>query len=146
MMDLRSEDVGGVKTEKKMGNQEENSKVKGTGSVSSKGMMFRADQIDLKSLDMQLEKHLSRVWSKNIDIQRPKEEWEIDLSKLDIRYNIADGTYGSVYRGTYDSQDVAGNTSLYFPFSSFVFCFCFVPREHVDKNRMFGTFSLFGFL
>ena len=124
-MDLRSEDVGGVKTQKKMGNQEENSKVKGTGSVSSKGMMIRADKIDLKSLDMQLEKHLSRVWSNNIDIQRPKEDWEIDLSKLDIRYNIADGTYGTVYRGTYDSQDVAGNISLYFLFSSFVFL-CFV--------------------
>lgn len=129
MMDLRPEDVGGVKTEKKMGNQEENSKVKGTGSVSSKAMMFRADQIDLKSLDMQLEKHLSRVWSKNIDIQRPKEEWEIDLSKLDIRYNIADGTYGSVYRGTYDSQDVAGNTSLYFLFFSFVFLFLRCSRR-----------------
>jgi hypothetical protein len=116
MMDLRSEDVGGVKTQKKMGNQEENSKVKGTGSVSSKGMMIRADKIDLKSLDMQLEKHLSRVWSNNIDIQRPKEDWEIDLSKLDIRYNIADGTYGTVYRGTYDSQDVAGNISSLFSF------------------------------
>lgn len=123
MMDLRSEDVEGVKTQKKMCNQEENSKVKGTGSVSSKEMMFRADKIDLKNLDMQLEKHLSRVWSKSTDIQRPLEEWEIDLSKLDIRYNIADGTYGTVYRGTYDSQDVAGNISLYFRFSSFVFLF-----------------------
>lgn len=129
-MDLRSEDVGGVKTQKKMGNQEENSKVKGTGSVSSKGMMIRADKIDLKSLDMQLEKHLNRVWSNNIDIQRSKEDWEIDLSKLDIRYNIADGTYGTVYRGTYDSQDVAGNISVYFLFSSFVFLFllCFSRR------------------
>jgi hypothetical protein len=115
-MDLKSEYVGGVKTQKKMGHQEENSKVMGTGSVSSKGMMIRADKIDLKSLDMQLEKHLSRVWSNNIDIQRPKEDWEIDLSKLDIRYNIADGTYGTVYRGTYDSQDVAGNISSLFSF------------------------------
>ncbi|PQQ16929.1 Serine/threonine-protein kinase STY8 [Prunus yedoensis var. nudiflora] len=35
------------------------------------------------------------------------EEWEIDLSKLDIRHVIAHGTYGTVYRGAYDGQDVA---------------------------------------
>ncbi|CAN6556136.1 unnamed protein product [Malus baccata var. baccata] len=35
------------------------------------------------------------------------EEWEIDLAKLDIRNVIAHGTYGTVYRGAYDSQDVA---------------------------------------
>ncbi|GMN46751.1 hypothetical protein TIFTF001_015927 [Ficus carica] len=93
-----SEDVGGVKTV---------SKVNGTGSVSSKDMMFRADQIDLKNLDIQLEKHFSKVFSRNSNNQRPKEEWEIDLSKLDIRYVVAQGTYGTVYRGTYDTQDVA---------------------------------------
>ncbi|KAA8548668.1 hypothetical protein F0562_000352 [Nyssa sinensis] len=93
-------------------------KLKGTGSLSDKGMkssrnfsskdmVFRADKIDLKSLDIQLEKHLSRVWSSNIEAQRPKEEWEIDLSKLDIRSLVARGTYGTVYRGTYDNQDVA---------------------------------------
>lgn len=127
-MDLMtSEDGGIVKTPKKMDNQEAstNSKVKGTGSVSCKGMMFRADQIDLRSLDIQLEKHLNRVWSKNIDSQRPKEEWEIDLSKLDIRYELARGAYGTVYRGTYDSQDVAGLLSFLLicifprPFSSY---------------------------
>ncbi|WCJ23835.1 Protein kinase superfamily protein [Euphorbia peplus] len=83
------------------------SKMRGTGSVSGKDMIFRADQIDLKSLDVQLEKHLSRVWSRNIDTQRPKEEWEIDLAKLEIRHVVAHGTYGTVYRGTYDNQDVA---------------------------------------
>ncbi|CAI0465848.1 unnamed protein product [Linum tenue] len=111
-MDSRmGEDVEGLKTEKKVeegGMNNNNSKVKGTGSVSSKDMIFRADRIDLKSLDVQLEKHLSRVWSRNnVEKQNPKEEWEIDLSKLDIKNQIARGTYGTVYKGTYDNQDVA---------------------------------------
>lgn len=108
---MTSEDGGDIKPPKKVGNQElgTNSTVKVLGSVCSKDMMFRAYQIDLKSLDIQLKKHLCRVWSRNICTQGPKEEWEIDLSKLDIRYVIAQGTYGTVYRGTYDSQDVAGN-------------------------------------
>lgn len=83
-------------------------KVGGTGSVSSKDMIFRADKIDLKNLDIQLEKHFSKVFYRNGESQRPKEEWEIDLSKLDTRYVVAQGTYGIVYRGTYDNQDVAG--------------------------------------
>ncbi|KAL6522666.1 hypothetical protein OROHE_016513 [Orobanche hederae] len=80
------------------------------GSISSKDMIFRADKIDLKSLDLQLEKHLSRVWSRNIESEnknRPKEVWEIDPSGLEIRYLVAQGTYGTVYRGTYNAQDVA---------------------------------------
>jgi len=85
-----------------------NSKMKGSGNISSKDMIFRADKIDLKSLDAQLEKHLSRVWSRNAETKRPKEEWEVDLAKLDLRYVVAQGAYGTVYRGTYDSQDVAG--------------------------------------
>ena len=84
-------------------------KSNGGGSFSSKDMIFRADQIDLKNIDIQLEKHFSKVFSRNgNNNHRPKEEWEIDLSKLDIRYVVAQGTYGIVYRGTYDNQDVAG--------------------------------------
>ncbi|KAF9605080.1 hypothetical protein IFM89_013750 [Coptis chinensis] len=82
-------------------------KVQGIGSISNKDMFFRADKIDLKSLDFQLEKHLSRVWSRDKDLHKVKEEWEIDLSKLDIMKSIASGTYGIVYKGTYDGQEVA---------------------------------------
>ncbi|KAI6693285.1 hypothetical protein NL676_020995 [Syzygium grande] len=103
MMDLEKiEGVGGVKEE---GNVDP--KGKGSGSLSSKDLYLRADKFDLKSLDIQLEKHLSRVWSRSIENRKPKEEWEIDLAKLDTRYVIAHGTHGTVYRGTYDNQDVA---------------------------------------
>ncbi|KAJ0093947.1 hypothetical protein Patl1_25325 [Pistacia atlantica] len=109
-MDLNTKDgLGVAKFPKKFDNQEGsvNSKMKGTGSISSKDMLVRADKVDLKSLDMQLEKHLSWVWSRNSESQRIKEEWEIDLSKLEIRNAIAHGTYGTVFRGVYDNQDVA---------------------------------------
>ncbi|MBA0797596.1 hypothetical protein Gohar_008277 [Gossypium harknessii] len=94
---------GGINIPKE---SDENSKMK--GDINTKDMMFRADKIDLKSLDMLLEKHLNLVWSKNIEKQRPVEAWEVDLSKIDLRYVIAHGTYGTVYRATYDNKDVAG--------------------------------------
>ncbi|XP_074567460.1 serine/threonine-protein kinase 52-like [Curcuma longa] len=83
------------------------SKLKGFDSFGSNDMFFRADQIDLKSLDIQLEKQISKAWSKGKADSRPKEGWEIELSKLEIRYVLAQGTYGTVYRGTYDGRDVA---------------------------------------
>ncbi|CBI34936.3 hypothetical protein AAG906_023234 [Vitis piasezkii] len=73
----------------------------------------RADQIDLKSLDEQLQRHLSRAWTmeqkKEQQEERPntREEWEIDPSKLVIKSVIARGTFGTVHRGVYDGQDVA---------------------------------------
>ncbi|KAI3970520.1 hypothetical protein MKX01_024167 [Papaver californicum] len=79
----------------------------------------RADQIDLKSLDEQLERHLSRAWT--MEKQRDgtttgvgggndragREEWEIDPTKLIIKTVIARGTFGTVHRGIYDGLDVA---------------------------------------
>eukprot|EP00258_Populus_trichocarpa_P001219 XP_002300019.1 serine/threonine-protein kinase STY13 isoform X1 [Populus trichocarpa] len=97
----------------------------------SGGGYVRADQIDLKSLDEQLQRHLSRAWtveknkSKNDGDQGEGEgetqrltqnnnsttitshEWEIDPSKLIIKSVIARGTFGTVHRGIYDGQDVA---------------------------------------
>lgn len=69
----------------------------------------RADQIDLKELDAQLERHLSRAWTmeKNAE-KKPRQEWEIDPDKLIIKTVIARGTFGTVHRGIYDGQDVAG--------------------------------------
>ncbi|KAJ8768374.1 hypothetical protein K2173_021527 [Erythroxylum novogranatense] len=98
-----------TKDDKKSGNQEGvlSSKVKSTGSVSTEGMIFGAYKTDLKNLDVQLEKHLSRDWSKNVESQRPKQQWEIDLAKLDIKYEIARGTYGTVHKGVYGNLDVA---------------------------------------
>ncbi|RYQ94901.1 hypothetical protein Ahy_B08g089862 [Arachis hypogaea] len=56
-------------------------------------MLFRADKIDLKSLDDELEKHLTRILSRHIDAKRPKEEWEIDLAKLNLQHVVANGIY-----------------------------------------------------
>ncbi|KAL2508930.1 Protein kinase superfamily protein [Forsythia ovata] len=113
-MDVKYSEEGGEKSEnqelKGTGNlSDERLVTKSPGSISSNDMIFRADKIDLKNLDVQLEKHLSRVWSRNIENQnhKPKEVWEIDPSKLEIRYLVAQGTYGTVYRGTYDNEDVA---------------------------------------
>lgn len=78
-------------------------------SKSSKDLFIRADKIDLRSLDIQLEKTLSKIWLKERSPSgKPREEWEIDPSTLEMRYVIAHGTYGTVYRGIYGGHDVAG--------------------------------------
>ncbi|KAK8939550.1 Serine/threonine-protein kinase HT1 [Platanthera guangdongensis] len=93
------------------------------------GPFVRADKIDLKSLDEQLERHLNRPWTKEKNEEteygknglrgfapggssssvgeKSREEWEIDISKLVIKGVIARGTFGTVHRGVYDGQDVA---------------------------------------
>ncbi|AQK96954.1 Serine/threonine-protein kinase STY8 [Zea mays] len=89
----------------------------------------RADQIDLKSLDEQLERHLGRRAERGVGLpsgtgsrggesarlgpeeltplRRCREDWEIDPTKLVIKGVIARGTFGTVHRGVYDGQDVA---------------------------------------
>lgn len=77
------------------------------GNPTAKSTYFRADMIDFKSWDVQLEKHLTRVWSKDHEVQTKREEWEIELAKLDLKSVVAHGTYGTVFKGVYDGQDVA---------------------------------------
>lgn len=84
-------------------------KLAGSGNASMKDMIFRADKIDFKNWDVQLDRHLNRVFSKGAESQTRNEEWEIDLSKLEMRHVVAQGTYGTVYKGIYDGEDVAGN-------------------------------------
>jgi serine/threonine protein kinase len=80
---------------------------KGGESSKKKEGFFRADKIDLKNLDAQLERHLSKVWTMEKEAKRQKEDWEIDLKQLFLKGKIAEGTFGSVYRGFLDGQDVA---------------------------------------
>ena len=91
------------------------------GGDSHSGGFVRADQIDLKSLDEQLERHLSRALT--IEKNKKKEpestqshDWEVDASKLIIKAVIARGTFGTVHRGIYNALDVAG-----LPFLSILF-------------------------
>lgn len=112
----------------------------------------RADQIDLKSLDEQLERHLNRAWTmeknkkKQPDFEdsataasaasavtlpskatatskRERQEWEIDPSKLLIKGILARGTFGTVHRGVYDGIDVAGQSSLTLSLQRIPLCF-----------------------
>jgi hypothetical protein len=76
----------------------------------------RADQIDLKTLDEQLERHLARAWTmekpprkdQGAEPKKPREPWEADPARLVVRGVIARGTFGTVHRGLYDGIDVAG--------------------------------------
>ncbi|GKB01224.1 serine/threonine-protein kinase STY13-like protein [Tanacetum coccineum] len=74
-------------------------KSKELGIQSDKGLILKADILDFK---MQLDKKLAKVIFKKSEIE---EEWEIDLSKLDIKNFITNGTYGIVYKGVYNGQD-----------------------------------------
>lgn len=93
------------------------------GTAGGDGGFVRADQIDLKSLDEQLERHLTRAWTmekkkkeeagdgadhRTGGARQRREDWEIDPAKLVVKGAIARGTFGTVHRGVYDGQDVAG--------------------------------------
>uniref|UniRef100_A0ACD5TD99 Uncharacterized protein n=1 Tax=Avena sativa TaxID=4498 RepID=A0ACD5TD99_AVESA len=89
------------------------------GGVGEDGAGFvRADQIDLKTLDEQLERHLVRAWTmekpppprKDPDgagEHKRREDWEADPARLLVSQVIARGTFGTVHRGVYDGIDVA---------------------------------------
>ncbi|KAK8943015.1 Serine/threonine-protein kinase HT1 [Platanthera zijinensis] len=85
---------------------ESESKIQGMRSFSSKDAPLRADTIDLKCLDIELDKHMREGMFKG-KVEAPREDWEIDISKLLLRYEVARGTYGTVYRAEYDGRDVA---------------------------------------
>ncbi|KAJ3673295.1 hypothetical protein LUZ60_006669 [Juncus effusus] len=74
-------------------------------SISRKGVFTRSDMLDMKNLDKQLEKKLSKVFIKELGTsfsmkkEHKKEKWEIEVQKLDIHYVIA--------KGTYDTNDIA---------------------------------------
>jgi hypothetical protein len=121
------------------GKERERERERETKETSESGGGYvRADQIDLKSLDEQLQRHLSRAWTMEKNKNREQEqeatptvtrhEWEIDPSKLIIKGVIARGTFGTVHRGIYDGQDVAGIGFFFL----FLFLFCSV-NFHLGK-------------
>lgn len=72
-------------------------------------------EIDLRKMEEQLERHLDRVFSNQNNNKgceelkvTIKEEWELDATKLKVNNLIDEGAYGSVYKGVYDGQQVAG--------------------------------------
>ncbi|KAL5226118.1 hypothetical protein ABZP36_012757 [Zizania latifolia] len=73
----------------------------------------RADRMDLRSLDIQIEEKMAESFRKRNggddygESEGPKAEWEIDLSKLEIARVVAHGTHGTLFRGKYEDQDVA---------------------------------------
>jgi hypothetical protein len=121
------------------------------------GGFVRADQIDLKSLDEQLERHLSRAWTMekrkeeaaadqrgskppalaaahySQNRRQRREEWEIDPAKLVVRGVIARGTFGTVHRGVYDGHDVAGAPARARHFSQF---FYLIPTTAISMHSL----------
>jgi hypothetical protein len=78
------------------------------------GSYLRADQVDLMSLDFEIEERMADRFRKlnSGGVERgdegPKAAWEIDLSKLEIGHVVEHGDHGTLFRGKYYSQDVAG--------------------------------------
>ncbi|KAJ4896469.1 Protein kinase superfamily protein [Raphanus sativus] len=91
-------------------------KLGGVGSRSAGGgggggQYFRADTLDFSKWDLHMGQTSSSssaaVKSSTSTKASMMHEWEIDLSKLDMKHVLAHGTYGTVYRGVYAGQQVA---------------------------------------
>ena len=87
-------------------------KLGGVGSRSAGGgQYFRADTLDFSRWDLHMghtSSSSSTTAKSSTSTKAPMHEWEIDLSKLDMKHVLAHGTYGTVYRGVYAGQQVAG--------------------------------------
>lgn len=91
-------------SEKEIARGEEAEKaVENEEKEKSSSNYVRADKINLADLDAAL----NRITKGKTPERRKKEEWEIDLSKLVLKSIVARGTYGTVYKGVFDGQDVA---------------------------------------
>ena len=91
------------------------SKLGGVGSRSAGavggGQYLRADTVDFSKWDLHMghtSSSSSTTAKSSTSTKAPMHEWEIDLSKLDMKHVLAHGTYGTVYRGVYAGQQVAG--------------------------------------
>ncbi|CAG7866299.1 unnamed protein product [Brassica rapa] len=85
-------------------------KLGGVGSRSAGGgQYFRADTLDFSKWDLHMGHTSSSTTAvkSSTSTKAPMHEWEIDLSKLDMKHVLAHGTYGTVYRGVYAGQQVA---------------------------------------
>ncbi|XP_074316759.1 serine/threonine-protein kinase 52-like [Silene latifolia] len=104
-MDSRSNEGDGSVIGNENAEPPENPNSNGTdvGNRSETNSYVRADRIDFRNWDV----IYSRGYSRELETNTNKAEWEIDLAKLDLKNVIAHGTYGSVYKAVYDGQDVA---------------------------------------
>lgn len=102
--EISEEDGEGAKRKKNAEKKEG-----GGDGITEKGSSnyVRADKINLADLDAALERHLKRGKTPEHE-KRKMEEWEIDLNKVVLKNIIARGTFGTVYKGTFEGQDVAG--------------------------------------
>eukprot|EP00897_Mesotaenium_endlicherianum_P008639 jgi/Mesen1/7803/ME000408S06912 len=71
----------------------------------------RADLLDLANLDAEISKRFGSRGDVASKVPEPKEavhyEWQIDMDKLVLGSVIAQGSYGTVHRGTYEGKEVA---------------------------------------
>lgn len=113
-------------------------KLGGVGSRSAgEERYFRADKLDFTKWDLHMgQSSTSSIVPKSDSTNIPAmQEWEIDLSKLDMKHVLAHGTYGTVYRGVYAGQDVAGSSFLGF----IRYCsFLGIPSDDMISSQSVG--------